>query len=1386
MEVRTDETNSARVRRTRARRFIAVTWAAVTRQDPTVLPPPGLFSPTSAPQLLQSVADAHRASHCSRNRGSCGVLGWTETHLAGAVRSLWGVVVESPWSGSVQIKECGERRGPPASPQMNRCQCAHHIASFVNDWLPRCTAILSAPAPTTQQPALFGDDLAATQWGDRLLASVIRAECLPISQVPRMLVLCDQLAHAMLRLCFAQYFDLVWDNGVQCKRKLTTQRAQTWLQMDKKQLRAWMDALHMVRLRVHIGLLLTFDGLPSRDPVRRATQHMRFRSSLLQMLQLAAAPQIRSAGTECRDACFHSMVRVAPDAVFTRDSADVSGWIYAMVFPFSKGLYIGSTSRTGRQVRSTRAQNPFQRFQEHRSSAIRFRNSDQGANAIPMYRHITAAGYQVCDCLFLPLMAVVQADSDTASPVRLVRNLERVIQVHRSPGLVAPWCKPQVAHGVSRREAIQRVGGALRVPRTGGPYRQHGRAAEPDLCRRLLRCADGTPWHPGAQYHRQFLPGEVQFHSEHWEVATCCQVVTQLLHHADRARRLYPLLRRLPADAVSQLLYFAFRSGSAAQEETVWRHLRSAGNPVLYRVPRLVIRDVRTQRSSVRRMLQPLIEHLKSEACPLVVKWIPSMDRPISHYLSNETSWQRRLQHTDRGKVRCSCQQLTNTLGAWADCIRQSVGREEQHFLVRWADLMQPRREPPGFQSRWGAWRARLAAALGMDQMATLPVNWKTPVSCSVGKVIESACDAGVRLIHATLRMQHAVVGTRGRRALLLALREWLYAENREELQQATRPDFHVQLLSECPLLEFQIGVLDKMASDARVCCPRLGIAETTTDLHNFFEDLGPSVGESMDQQLESWRREIALVVRGPWVAGLAMPDVSGDSTQTARSLPKGKAPESKSRLVIGCHRLPTAQLHKLACRGTEGLLDIFFQQTPTVVDYSVASLGDVVRNLSTTAMQVLREAEGTVLSITKNDFVNFFFQVPRSEARRSLAQLISYVKRTAARRTHLKVRRSSAARNQPRVIKGPWKTQTTRLAAGADCPADEVIFRMDRALEAALDLDFGNLLVAFRRCFRQVRGLTIGSSWGGTGCRCWSSMREIRAGTGWKALARRDAQWSDVHHDRPILCHHKLRWVDDRWVAIRSYTVAGAAAAKSFECLMYTGVNTMVSVLLATWLGPLAEKGCGFGAVPETALRVAAMLSAGGVTQTAEHPDTVVGFDVRLWHSGQLWIPSELMRLPSMEACAILTRLTTKEQELLSAMPEPCRGLLRPRVVDSRVDVRPTKVREDALVQWWCRLADSCFVSCPGDWPREVVEWQARPWQWFCRELHIAGWSKGVPRRALHRAVVSSLAGSGGCAWRKKRCAVLQWAAMHFRAWWELGCSTESICDAAHSCSEP
>lgn len=223
-----------------------------------------------------------------------------------------------------------------------------------------------------------------------------------------------------------------------------------------------------------------------------------------------------------------------------------------------------------------------------------------------------------------------------------------------------------------------------------------------------------------------------------------------------------------------------------------------------------------------------------------------------------------------------------------------------------------------------------------------------------------------------------------------------------------------------------------------------------------------------------------------------------------------------------------------------------------------------------------------------------------------------------------------------------------------------------------------------------------------------------------------------------------------------------------------------MVSVLLATWLGPMAERGCVFGAVPETALRVAAMLSAGGVTQTAEHPDTVVGFDVRLWHSGQLWVPDELMRLPSMEECCILTRLTTKEQELLSAIPESCRGLLRPRVVDSRVDVRPTKVREDALVQWWCRLADSCFVSCPGDWPREVVEWQARPWQWFCRELHIAGWSPSVPRRALHRAVVSSLAGSGGCAWRKKRCAVLQWAAMHFRAWWELGCSTELISDAA------
>ena len=252
--------------------------------------------------------------------------------------------------------------------------------------------------------------------------------------------------------------------------------------------------------------------------------------------------------------------------------------------------------------------------------------------------------------------------------------------------------------------------------------------------------------------------------------------------------------------------------------------------------------------------------------------------------------------------------------------------------------------------------------------------------------------------------------------------------------------------------------------------------------------------------------------------------------------------------------------------------------------------------------------------------------------------------------------------------------------------------------------------------------------------------MREVRADIGWKALARRDLKWSTVPRERPMLCHHKLRWVDDRWVAIRSYTVAGAAAGKCFECLMYTGVATMVSVLLATWLGPMAESGAVFGAVSEIALHVAAMLSAGGVPQTAEQPDTVVGFDVRLWHSGRLWVPEDLMQLPPMAECGILTRLTTKEQDLLSCVPESYRRLLRPRMVDSRVDVRPTKVREDALVQWWCRLADSCFVSCPGDWPREVVDWQTRPWLWFCRELHLAGWSPGVPRRALHRSVVSSL----------------------------------------------
>lgn len=662
--------------------------------------------------------------------------------------------------------------------------------------------------------------------------------------------------------------------------------------------------------------------------------------------------------------------------------------------------------------------------------------------------------------------------------------------------------------------------------------------------------------------------------------------------------------------------------------------------------------------------------------------------------------------------------------------------------------------------------------------METLPVTWKTPVSCSIGSVIESACVAGVKLLHATLRLQQAVVGTVGKRALLRSLRNWLYAEHREHLRSVGTPAFTVHLLMQCPLLPFQIGVLDKMASDARVCCPRLGVTETDNDLRAFFQDVGSSEEADVQQTLEAWQAEIAAVVRGPWMAGFALPEVSAATTQTARSLPKGKAPASKSRLVIGCHRLPTARLQKMACRATEGLLDIFFAQNSEVVDYSVASIGDVIESLSTTARQVLDSAAGSVLSVTKNDFVNFFFQVNRSEARRSLFQLVSYVKRKAGRRTHLKVRRCLGSTQTQRVMKGPWKTRTTRLAANADCPADEVIFRMDRGLEAALALDFRNLLIAFRRCFRQVRGLTIGSSWGGTGCRCWSSMREVRASLGWNALARRDALWMHPTGVNPLLSHHKLRWVDDRWVAIRSRTIAGAAAAKCFECLMYSGMDIMGSVVLATWLGPLAESGISVLGTAATAIRVASLVSAGGVQQTAEEPDTVVGFDVRLWHSNRLWVPDQAMEMPAQGGCAIVARLTTKEQKVLSGRLSVHQSLLRPRVVDCRVDVRPAKVREDALVQWWCRLADSCFVSLSTDWPQAVLEWQARPWVWFCRELVLAGWSRGIPRRAMHRAIVSSLAGSGGCARRKQRCVVLQWAAMKFNEWWRIGTGEAPIVD--------
>ena len=113
----------------------------------------------------------------------------------------------------------------------------------------------------------------------------------------------------------------------------------------------------------------------------------------------------------------------------------------------------------------------------------------------------------------------------------------------------------------------------------------------------------------------------------------------------------------------------------------------------------------------------------------------------------------------------------------------------------------------------------------------------------------------------------------------------------------------------------FLVTKLDKMRWGLRWACPRLGVLEVLRDSRAYYE----LTAETTDDQQKSWQAwcEMAKKVLTDMVpGGFAVP--TQFRRAGARSLPKGKAPQEKGRLLVAHCGSSLATVQRYAAKAAE------------------------------------------------------------------------------------------------------------------------------------------------------------------------------------------------------------------------------------------------------------------------------------------------------------------------------------------------------------------------------------------------------------------------------------------------------------------------------------
>ena len=508
--------------------------------------------------------------------------------------------------------------------------------------------------------------------------------------------------------------------------------------------------------------------------------------------------------------------------------------------------------------------------------------------------------------------------------------------------------------------------------------------------------------------------------------------------------------------------------------------------------------DCVSQQVSARKVLSEVSRIVVKSDPRCLIRFRAHQGKSLGKTLINEGRWQKTFAAS--ATHQCTCATLRSMLRPRATVLQSEQTAEGRHSWCTWSSLFQADGILDEGHDPVSQTRRALSGVSTVDMDSGIPFHAKTILAESEGSVA-SAVAKGLHRLFGELPMVVAIQRTLQTdvwNEIVESLAQSWVQSTSVELQRVAQggsSDHNSTITRQWIQRIWKrthhivVSTLDKSPTDMRLSCPVLTWCETRGEVDNYFT-LVSTLGQTESATvLLDWYHRLQDMVDCSFSTEQR---VEQGHALTCRTLPKGKSPGKKRRLVLSYTGAPVHAIMGTAARAADGLCQRVCEKAEWG-DETVASNGQVMDRFRAMSSVVCNPDWGGWIVCAKFDFVNFYMNVPRQEAVFAVRWWTRQVQRYFPGRPYVRVRRDRwRALGKDLAADQGGATPDIQLSRTPGNPGEWDSVRV-ADLPSILEEDTRGILQFGGDLWQQVKGLTIGSPWGGVACRLWGVFRERR-----------------------------------------------------------------------------------------------------------------------------------------------------------------------------------------------------------------------------------------------------------------------------------------------------